>query len=120
MQYQTLEGFGVNLAWWGNTIGKWPEDKRNEIADLLFSEDGLGINVLRFNIGGGDDPGHNHMNSGSFVNAEMEGYQPSPGVWNWDGDAGEREMLRLAKERGVNIFEAFANSAPYWMTKSGC
>lgn len=120
MQYQTLEGFGANLAWWGNTIGKWPEDKRNEIADLLFSQDGLGINVLRFNIGGGDDPSHNHMNSGSFVNAEMEGYQPSPGVWNWNGDIGEREMLRLAKERGVNIFEAFANSAPYWMTKSGC
>lgn len=120
MQYQTLEGWGANLAWWGNTIGKWPEAQRNEVADLLFSENGLGINVLRFNIGGGENPTHDHMNSGSFVNAEMEGYQPSPGVWNWNGDTGEQEMLRLAQERGVTIFEAFANSAPYWMTLSGC
>lgn len=120
IQFQTLEGWGINLAWWGNTIGNWPEDKRDEIGELLFGDNGLDMNIVRFNIGAGDNPTHDHMNSGCFLNAEMEGYEPEEGVWNWNGDEGQRNMLQIAKNKGVNIFEAFANSAPYWMTKSGC
>lgn len=119
-QHQTLEGWGSNLAWWGNTIGDWPEEKSNEIGELLFGDTGLDMNIVRFNIGGGENPSHDHMNSGCFINAEMQGYQPENGVWDWNGDAGERNMMQIAKEKGVNIFEAFANSAPYWMTISGC
>ncbi len=120
IQYQTLEGWGINLAWWANTIGSWPENKRNEIGELLFGDSGLDINIVRFNIGAGDNPTHDHMDTGSFIHAEMEGYQPEEGVWNWNGDEEQRNMLQVAKAKGVNIFEAFANSAPYWMTKSGC
>jgi O-glycosyl hydrolase len=32
----------------------------------------------------------------------------------------DRWMLQASKHRGVNLFEAFSNSPPYWMTKSNC
>ena len=37
---QTMESFGASDAWQCNFIGKnWPTDKRNHIADLLFSKE---------------------------------------------------------------------------------
>src|SRR3970040_320252 len=40
MNLQTMESFGASDAWQCNFIGKnWPTDKRNHIADLLFSKE---------------------------------------------------------------------------------
>lgn len=117
-QFQTIEGWGTSLAWWGNAIGLWSDsNKKNEIMDLLFDpSSGIGLNVVRYNIGGGENPDHEHMRD----KAEIEGYQPSPGVWDWSADASQRWVLQAAKSRGANIFEAFSNSPPYWMTYSQC
>jgi O-glycosyl hydrolase len=53
--------------------------------------------------------------------SQMQGFQGGPGLaYNWTRDAGQRQMLHDAKSRGANIFEAFSNSPPYWMTVSGC
>ncbi|RIB22833.1 Glycoside Hydrolase Family 30 protein [Gigaspora rosea] len=78
---------------------------------------GLGLNIIRYNIGGGDNPSHIHMRIGANV----------PGFWpcetcdyNWTSDANQRWFLFAAKERGADVFEAFSNSPPYWMTNSGC
>ncbi|MFA9465710.1 MAG: glycoside hydrolase [Velocimicrobium sp.] len=117
-EHQTFKGWGTSLSWWGNAIGGWQNTtKQNEILDLLYDENvGLGLNVARYNIGGGDDPTHTHMRNG----ANLEGYQPSPGVWNYNADATQRYILNEAIDRGVNIVEGFAKTAPYWMTYSGC
>ncbi len=117
-EHQTFKGWGTSLSWWGNAIGGWQNTtKQNEILDLLYDENvGLGLNVARYNIGGGDDPTHTHMRNG----ANLEGYQPSPGVWNYNADATQRYILDEAIDRGVNIVEGFAKTAPYWMTYSGC
>ena len=50
---------------------------------------------------------------------DVPGFQPEPGEWDWDADAGQRAVLQGSMERGVNIAEAFSNSPPYWMTISG-
>lgn len=115
---QTFKGWGTSLSWWGNAIGGWSnETKQGEILDLLFDEtDGLGLNVARYNIGGGDDPSHTHMRNG----ANLEGYQPSPGVWDYSADETQRYILTEAMERGVDIVEGFSKTPPYWMTYSGC
>ncbi len=117
-QYQQFDGWGVSLCWWANVVGRWSESKREAVADLLFDpERGLGLDIVRYNIGGGDDPSHSHMR----VGAGIEGYLPGPGQpYNWDADPGQRWMLLAAVERGATITEAFANSPPYWMTRSGC
>ncbi|GAE90776.1 alpha-L-arabinofuranosidase II precursor [Acetivibrio straminisolvens JCM 21531] len=60
--YQTIEGWGASLCWWGNQIGRWSADNRNKLIEKIVSPtDGLGYNIFRYNIGGGDNPGHNHM-----------------------------------------------------------
>jgi O-glycosyl hydrolase len=47
-RYQTVEGWGTSLAWWGHVVGSWPDETRNAIADLVFSPSaGLGLNVAR-------------------------------------------------------------------------
>lgn len=118
VQYETFDGWGTSLAWWGNAIGQWSDStKKDEIMDLLFDENkGLGFNIVRYNIGGGENPSHEHMRD----KAEIEGYQPLEGVWEWSADSSQRWVLQEAKKRGVNIFEAFSNAPPYWMTYSQC
>ena len=115
-RFQTFEGWGVSLCWSGKVIGAFPEPVREQYADLMFSPaKGLGLNIARYNIGGGENPALPFMH----FRERMEGYEPAPGQWNWNADAGQRWLLQAAKARGANIFEAFSNSPPWWMTVSG-
>ncbi|CAG8754794.1 12801_t:CDS:2, partial [Dentiscutata heterogama] len=67
---------------------------------------GLGLNVIRYNIGGGDNPAHNHMRIGG----DVPGFWPCENCdYNWTSDANQRWILLAAKERGADIFEAFSN-----------
>jgi len=118
VHYQTFEGWGTSLCWWANRIGGWSTDKKNEFLELILDPTtGLGYNLFRFNIGGGDNPSHTHMEQ----YRDMPGFQPTPGTWAWDADARQTSVLSriVATGQGV-IVEAFSNSPPYWMTKSGC
>lgn len=112
-----FEGWGTSLCWFANVIGGWSDKNRNEIADLLFSKDrGLGLNVVRYNIWGGDHPDHRHMRAGGAG----AGFMPSEDTWDWEADENQRWMLLAARDRGADQFEAFSNSPPYWMTVSQC
>lgn len=123
-RYQALEGWGSSLCWWAAQVGNWEEKKVDEIVDLITSPDKLNMNIFRYNIGGGDDPSHadGHMVKGKGKRAEMEGFKASPTApYNWEADKGQRTLLLKIKEKRPDaIFEAFSNSAPYWMTISGC
>ncbi len=111
-----FEGWGVSLAWWAKVIGDFPDAYRNDYIEKIFDpEKGLGLTVVRYNIGGGENPDL-HMLP---FRADMEGFEPAPGQWNWSADAGQRWVLRHAKAHGATLFEAFSNSPPYWMTVSG-
>jgi O-glycosyl hydrolase len=111
-----FDGWGTSLCWFANAVGRWPEPQRSEIADALFSVSGLGLTVVRYNIGGGEKPGHHHMP----WFRQMEGFEPAAGTWNWEADPGQRWMLDAAVRRGANRLEAFSNAPPYWMTLSKC
>lgn len=124
---QQLEGWGVSLCWWANMCGKWGNELADQITDWLVGEDGLGYNIFRFNIPGGDDPANrnckiHHMAYGKGLRAEMQGYKSSPTAsYNWGADAGQRNILLKIKERNPDaVFEAFCNTPPYFMTYSGC
>ena len=119
----------MSLAWEANDLyggGRQPAQIKdpkiqNQYMDLLYGDPAtrltLGFNVARYNIGGGDDPRHKHMRA----DAQMDGFQDSANAsFDWTRDASQRRMLQEAKKRGANIFEAFSNSPPYWMTVSGC
>lgn len=120
-----FEGWGTSLCWWGNRLGG-DEKMSNEAVDLFFSMDkGLGLNIVRYNIGGGDDPAHNHIGRSDSA---------MPGFWknvdavgnfeyDWSADFRQRNVLKKIAAKVDNddlIVEFFSNSPPYFMTKSGC
>ena len=118
-QYQTIEGWGTTLAWWANIIGGWNTTQRNAVADAIFSPTkGLGLNVVRYNIGA-DTPTnvcHNQMRPGG----NTPSYEPSQGTYDWTQDANQRWMAQAALARGAYLFEGQANSAPSWMLLNNC
>jgi len=109
---EKFEGWGTSLCWWAHVLGD--STNREIYADLAFKK--LELNIIRYNIGGGENPAR--PDSMEF-RARVPGFEPRPGVWDWAADANQRWFLRAAVARGVNRVEAFANSPPYWMTVSG-
>lgn len=124
IQYQSMEGWGSSLCWWANMVGKWDDAKIDAIVNLITAENKLNMNIFRYNIGGGDDPTHadGHMVTGKGKRAEMPGFKASAeSAFDWTADAPQRKiMLKIKEKRPDAVFEAFSNSAPYWMTYSGC
>ena len=121
IQYQTFEGWGISLAWWANVVGGFPEPARSKYISMAFDPiNGLGLNIVRYNIGGGENPLHLAPNQ-QFLSfrAAVPGYEPAPGQWDWTADANQRYVLQQAINKGANQLEAFSNSPPYWMTISG-
>ncbi len=118
-----FEGWGTSLCWWANRVG-FSKKLIEDSARLFFSEEGLGLNIMRYNIGGGDDPTHNHI---TRTDSEMPGWWKydetnKEFIFNSDTDHNQLEVLKAAyKAAGNDAFvEAFSNSPPFYMTQSGC
>ncbi|SHL66685.1 glycoside hydrolase [Fibrobacter sp. UWH6] len=121
-KYQHFEGWGTSLCWWAELAGGWSEANYTKLLGAIADPDsGLGYNIFRYNIGGGDQPGHNHLTKGDG-GAAIPGYKPTEkGDFDWTADPTQRNILfGLAKKVKNPIFEAFSNSPPWWMTNSGC
>jgi O-glycosyl hydrolase len=124
---QTIHGFGASDAWSTQFVGEhWPVEKRERIADLLFSMElhqdgsprGIGLPIWRFNIGAGSaDQGSasgisdEWRRAGSFLRPD--------GTFDPDGQPGQRWFLRAANARGVEHFVGFVNSPPVHLTRNG-
>ncbi len=48
-----FEGWGTSLCWWANRVG-YDEALTSQAARLFFSDEGLDMNIGRYNVGGGD------------------------------------------------------------------
>lgn len=139
-----FQGWGSSLVWMANATGSYPEGLRDELIDKVFGDDGLNLNIARYNIGGGnasDVP--DYLRPGGAV----------PGWWNsdaplsdengeitstyadrdrfraaWTGenasdydfsaDAAQLAWVSAIKDQ-VDTWEAFSNSPPYFLTESG-
>ncbi|MCQ2490060.1 MAG: discoidin domain-containing protein [Ruminococcus sp.] len=116
-----FEGWGTSLCWWANRVG-YSDSLAQKAADTFYGENGLRLNIARFNIGGGDDPTHNHI---TRTDSNMPGYTKySNGnvTYDWNADYNQRNVLRkcIAAAGDDMIVEMFSNSPPYYMTNSGC
>jgi O-glycosyl hydrolase len=123
VKYQTFEGWGTSLCWWAHQEGGGSQAYLNRIADVLMDPDsGLGYSIFRYNIGGGDQPGHTDIKADRAV----PGYKPAEnGPFDWTADRNQRNIVDAlaAKGKKINqpiIWEAFSNSPPWWMTVAGC
>lgn len=109
-----FEGFGTSLCWWANI--KYSEKIKNEIIQLLFSETGLQMNIVRYNLGGGhNDKIIQNMRPGGCVPC----IQNRNGTFNLTNDNLQISILNESIKNGVNKVELFCNSPPWWMTNSG-
>ncbi|WP_340383959.1 glycoside hydrolase [Streptomyces sp. SS7] len=129
---QEFEGWGTSLVWFANATGGYPEPVRRRLVDLLFGEDGLRLNIARYNIGGGNAPDvrTDYMKTGATMEgfwkapegttrADTDWWDPNdPGHWNPDADAGQRWWVDQIKDK-VTRWEAFSNSPPWFQTVSG-
>ena len=51
-----FQGWGTSLCWWANRVG-YNQTLTQKTADAFFGQDGLRMNIGRYNIGGGDNVG---------------------------------------------------------------
>ena len=123
---QTMDHFSASDAWSMHIIGKWPQEKQDQVADWLFSTDndtngkpkGIGLSLWRFNVGAGStEQGEASQIDSPWMRTEC--FLQPDGSYDWDKQQGQRNFLRLAKERGVNKFLAFLNSPPVYFTQNG-
>lgn len=75
-----FEGWGTSLCWWANRIG-YSEALTAEAAKVFFSDEGLDMNIGRYNIGGGDLVGTAELvpvnDKAVFYDLETSGYMPA-------------------------------------------
>jgi hypothetical protein len=122
-----MDGFGASDAWQCQFVGKsWPLQKRERIADLLFSRaddahgnpKGIGLSIWRFNIGAGTaEQGAASDIRNPWRRAEC--FLSADGSYDWSKQAGQQWFLRAARQRGVERFLAFPNSPPVHLTHNG-
>ena len=131
-QQQEFEGWGTSLVWFANATGGYPDAIRRQLVDMLFGEDGLNLNIARYNIGGGNAPDvrKDYMKAGATMEGfwkapegttqqDMDWWDPNnPDHWNWDADANQRWWIDQIKDK-VTRWEAFSNSPPWFQTVSG-
>jgi len=128
--FQTIDGFGASDAWRAQFVGKnWPLDKRNLIADLLFSQEfdnqgnpvGIGLSLWRFYLSSGTAEQGDESDIGSSDNPWRRGecFLNEDGSYDWSKMEGQRWFLEAAKERGVEKLLAFPNAPPVYYSANG-
>ena len=120
IKYQTVNGWGTSACWWSQMIDD--DETREDIAKLLFSEEGLGLNIYRYNIGGGYDPDVERVTDPWRLTESFYYYNEETGKYEYDftRDANAQKMLEKALSYGcVDTVILFANSPHYSMTVTG-
>lgn len=125
--YQEIDNFSASDAWRCHFVGKyWPQEKKDEIADLLFKREfdekgnpkGMALTNWRVNVGAGSYENREAKEVNNSWN-RTECFLLPDGTYDFSKQAGQQWFMKAAKERGVNNFLFFTNSAPYFMTRSG-
>ncbi|MBX9243674.1 RICIN domain-containing protein, partial [Actinotalea ferrariae] len=143
---EPFEGWGTSLVWFAHATGGYPADVREELYQKVFGEDGLNLNIARYNVGGGnatDVDSEAYMRQGGDVpgwwqadldgdgdtdEATLENAEAFRAAWDPEDDAaydlaadpGQRWWVdRLVQDDRITHWEAFSNSPPWFMTESG-
>lgn len=101
---QEIDGFGVTQD--EECTYAMQEPQRSEVMDLLYSqEDGIGLSILRTEIGCDD--------------VSKPSIEPEEGVYNYEPDIRELWYFNEAQARGVEKIFGTAWSPPAWMKTNG-
>lgn len=123
-KFQTYEGIGASGAWWAQIVGGWDnkdengEEIRNVISRLLYSKtDGIGMNIYRYNIGGGSA----HSGNGEYSDfaRRTESFDTDDGGYDFSRDKNAVYMMHQAVRDGAGEVILFVNSPIEKLTKNG-
>ena len=105
-----FEGWGTSLCWWANRIG-YSEQLTSEAARLFFSDEGLDMNIGRYNVGGGDAPHEIEEvpvnENAQFYDLETEGRMPE-----YAGTS-----MSVGTNTGMNSVQFSVSDADFGFTK---
>ncbi len=119
---QEITGWGTSACWWAQELGKC--ESAEEVTKLIYSKEGLGLNIYRYNIGGGskDDPtGRLDKNSSRAAESFLVwSEEKQDWVYDWSKDAAAQKILEMSLSYGcIDTVVMFANSPHYSMCVSG-
>lgn len=104
--HQNVEGFGASGCWTAQLTGEWPEASRRRALDLLFTDQGAGLSIWRYNLGAG---GGAEIKDPSRRATSVEVTQ---GQYDLSRDQAALDVVRGAVERGVSRIVVFVVSLP--------
>ncbi len=110
-----FKGFGGSSCWWSPQI----KDVKtaDEVAELLYGNSGLEMNIYRYNVGGGYDKNNLRIENpwryvDSFMNAD--------GTYDYTKDKSAVNMMKKSLALGnVDTLIFFANSPHFTQTVTG-
>ena len=117
---QTIKGWGTSACWWSQACAD--SDTQDKIIDLLYGDDGLGLNIYRYNVGGGTDETNCRVpdpwrRTESMMLFDKEKEETS---WDFSRDKTAVEVMKKAVATGnVDTLILFANSPHYSQTATG-
>lgn len=121
-KYQTIDGFGASGAWWAQDLGRWSDKQIDVVTELLYGETGAGLDVYRYNLGGGSENdtaigdwrrrAEDFLSSSSNIN--------NPATYDWNADAAAQKVLASVKRANPDFkLTLFSNTPPVSLTKNG-
>lgn len=117
VSYQDIDGFGASACWWSQDVGNW--ENADEIMAMLYDkENGIGLNIYRYNLGAGSKGDERILTP----NRATECFIDEAGKYDFKSrDTAAQKCLEFAgKYAGEDMrLTLFCNSAPVYMTKNG-
>lgn len=112
-EMQTIKGFGTSACWWSQYCkGQAAED----IAELLYGKSGLGLNIYRYNVGGGTDDTNFRIANPWRRTESMYCFdkEAEQGYYDYSRDKTAVDFMKLCISKGnIDTLILFANS-PHW------
>lgn len=122
VSYQTIDGFGASGCWWSQDLGKRDTDKIDKVTELLYGDTGAGLNIYRYNLGGGSENDWRindiHRRAEDFLSPTSNINDPS--TYDWNADKGAQNVLACAQRANKDLkVTLFSNSPPTVITENG-
>lgn len=117
-RFQTVRHFGASACWWAP--GDGTKAKIDPVLRLLFTDEGLGLNNLRINIGASVRQDRSDGQSSCPVRRNVYSPLKEDGTWDICRCPGTWAVLQKVMKLGtVTDITLFMNSPPSTMTKNG-
>lgn len=138
--YQTIEGFGASGCWWAQRIGRWSdedalierdaenealwtqEQTRNALKYMYDAEEGIGLNIYRYNLGTDSYKDDTIYNKWSRTEGFLDSIDEDGNlVYDWNKDKASMNTLSVVKDLAGDDLRLtlFANSPPTQLTENG-